>query len=221
MVYNTILGHARKGYHSPKKAVVLVKGGPGTGKSLIAVNVMATLAKESFVVQHATGSRAFTENLRREVGRRAASQFKYFNSFVHAEDNALDVVICDEAHRIRESSNDRFTPKSDRSDRYQINEIVDAAKVAVFLIHDHQVVRPGEIGSWISSGTQQKAPTPLWWRKNFIRSLGVLAPKLSFHGSITYSESGKRVMSALKPQMLLTSAYLRVLRSLPRRSRLG
>ena len=147
VVYNTILGHARKGYHGPKKAVVLVKGGPGTGKSLIAVNVMATLAKESFVVQHATGSRAFTENLRREVGKRAASQFKYFNSFVHAEDNALDVVICDEAHRIRESSNNRFTPKSGRSDRDQINEIVDAAKVAVFLIDDHQVVRPGEIGS--------------------------------------------------------------------------
>ncbi|HXM19208.1 MAG TPA: DUF2075 domain-containing protein [Candidatus Tumulicola sp.] len=147
VVYNTILGHARRGFHGPKKAVILVKGGPGTGKSLIAVNVMATLAKEHFAVQHATGSKAFTENLRREVGRRAASQFKYFNSFVNAEDGALDVLICDEAHRIRESSNNRFTPKSDRSDRDQVGEIVDAAKVAVFLIDDHQVVRPGEIGS--------------------------------------------------------------------------
>jgi uncharacterized protein len=56
-------------------------------------------------------------------------------------------VIFDEAQRIREVSTDRFTPASARTGRPQIEEILDAARVAVFLIDDRQVVRPGEVGS--------------------------------------------------------------------------
>jgi len=45
--------------------------------------------------------------------------FKYFNQFVDAEQNSLDVLICDEAHRIRETSANRYTPASLRSGRPQ------------------------------------------------------------------------------------------------------
>ena len=61
-----------------------------------------------------------------------ASQFKYFNSYMNAEPGEVDVIVCDEAHRIRESSNNRFTPKSKRSDKKQIDEILDVGKVNVF-----------------------------------------------------------------------------------------
>src|SRR5262249_28625839 len=64
-----------------------------------------------------------------------------------AEFNEVDVLICDESHRIRETSNSRFTKKSLRSDKSQLREILDAAKVAVFFIDDRQVVRPNEVGS--------------------------------------------------------------------------
>ena len=50
-------------------------------------------------------------------------------------------------HRIRETSNNRFTPKSKQSKATQIEELIHAAKVVVFLIDDKQVVRPNEIGS--------------------------------------------------------------------------
>jgi hypothetical protein len=51
---------------------------------------------------HATGSKAFTENMRRVVGSRAGqSQFKYFNQFGNADANDVDVLILDEAHRLR------------------------------------------------------------------------------------------------------------------------
>lgn len=53
----------------------------------------------------------------------------------------------DEAHRIRESSNHRFTPKDKRSSRRQIEELLNAARVPVFLLDEHQVVRPGEMGT--------------------------------------------------------------------------
>jgi len=35
--------------------------------------------------------------------------FKYFNQFMAAERNGLDVLILDEAHRIRATSVDRYT----------------------------------------------------------------------------------------------------------------
>jgi DUF2075 family protein len=56
-------------------------------------------------------------------------------------------MICDEAHRIRKTSNNRFTPKPKQSKKLQIQELFDAAKVAVFFVDDRQIVRPGEIGS--------------------------------------------------------------------------
>jgi hypothetical protein len=148
VAYERILLAARRSTRfNGKRAVILVEGGPGTGKSVIALNVMAGLLAEGRNVQHATGSKAFTENLRKALGSRAGTQFRYFNSFIDAEDAEIDVLICDEAHRIRESSNSRFTPVSRRSELLQIEELIKASKVAVFFIDDQQVVRPGEIGS--------------------------------------------------------------------------
>jgi Mrp family chromosome partitioning ATPase len=147
VAFNKVVHYAKIGFHDAQKAVIIISGGPGTGKSLIAVNVMAALAEMGLNTQHATGSKAFTENLRKAVGGRASAIFKYFNSYSGAERGAIDVLICDEAHRIRKTSNSRFTAKEARSTRDQVDEIIDAAKVSVFLIDDKQVVRPDEIGS--------------------------------------------------------------------------
>lgn len=65
-----------------------------------------------------------------------------------AERNGLDVLIADEAHRIRDKSVNRYTPKVVREHAGpQIDELLDAARVRVFLLDEHQVVRPGEVGS--------------------------------------------------------------------------
>ncbi len=108
---------------------------------------MADLLLKGYNAHYATGSRAFTETLRRIIGSRGATQFKYFNSYSKAENNALDVLIADEAHRLRTTSNSRFTPKSKRLNIPQIEELINASKVMAFFIDDDQIVRPGEIGS--------------------------------------------------------------------------
>lgn len=73
--------------------------------------------------------------------------FKYFNQFIDAEQNGLDVLICDEAHRLRETSANRYTAAKLRTGKPQVLELIDAARVPVFLLDEHQVVRPGELGT--------------------------------------------------------------------------
>jgi uncharacterized protein len=147
VVFNAVLEQAQRGFRERGKAVILVHGGPGTGKSVIALHLVGVLSKLGFNAQHATGSRAFTGNIRKVVGTRAGVQFRYFNSYGDAESNAIDVLIMDEAHRIRKTSASQYTPKDKRSGLSQIEELLRTAKVAVFFIDDRQVVRPQEVGN--------------------------------------------------------------------------
>jgi uncharacterized protein len=133
-----------------QKRAVIILGGPGSGKSVIALSLLGELSREGRTVLHATGSSAFTQTLRKVAGRRAPrvkAMFRYFNQFGELEPNELDVLICDEAHRIRETSANRYTPAKARTGVRQIDELLQAAWVPVFLLDEHQVVRPGELGS--------------------------------------------------------------------------
>lgn len=57
--YNTIMYRAKQLAKSKEKSVIIIKGGPGTGKSVIALEVMAELMRQKKNVFHATGSSAF------------------------------------------------------------------------------------------------------------------------------------------------------------------
>ncbi|MDG4781955.1 DUF2075 domain-containing protein [Micromonospora sp. WMMD961] len=151
VAYELVLHAVEKARSADRKSVVIVSGGPGSGKSVIALSVLGELARQHRAVMHATGSRSFTQTLRRYAGKgstRLKSLFGYFNSFMSADRNGLDVLICDEAHRIRETSVNRFTTKAKRDTaRPQIDELIAAARVPVFLLDEHQVVKPGELGN--------------------------------------------------------------------------
>ena len=151
VVFAKVLAEAREGAKASrlKKTVVLVHGGPGTGKSVIALHLLGRLSGEGLNVMHLTGSKAFTENMRRVVGTRASAQFGYFNVNKRGElpPNQFDALVLDEAHRIRESSKDRFTKPGDWSGLAQVDELIHVARVSVFFIDDRQIVRPGEVGS--------------------------------------------------------------------------
>jgi len=145
--YNTIMNKAKELSKSKEKSVIIVKGGPGTGKSVLALEVMGELLRKGKEVYHATGSSAFTNTLRNILGVRSANLFKFFNSFMNYKENQIEVLICDEAHRIRETSESRYTKKHLRTKEPQINELIRAAKLSIFLIDEKQIVRPNEIGS--------------------------------------------------------------------------
>jgi len=149
LAFNIVRGLAERAMKTGEKATVIVTGGPGTGKSVIALHLLVSLSQvDRRRVSHATGSKAFTTNLRALVPGGSAV-FRYFNNFRHVEteEGDLDVIICDEAHRIRVSSNDRFTSKARRSSLPQVEELIRAARISVFFLDQRQNVRPDEIGS--------------------------------------------------------------------------
>jgi hypothetical protein len=150
LAFDVVLHEVERARAADTKTVVIVSGGPGSGKSVIALSLLGELARQGRSVLHATGSRSFTMTLRSVAGRgssRVKGLFKYFNSFMEAERNGLDVLILDEAHRIRETSANRYTRAALRKGRPQLDELIAAARVPVFLLDENQVVRPGELGT--------------------------------------------------------------------------
>ncbi|MDQ3401970.1 MAG: DUF2075 domain-containing protein, partial [Actinomycetota bacterium] len=150
VAYSMVMRAVNRARTATTKHVVIVTGGPGSGKSVIALSLLGELSRQGRTVLHATGSSAFTQTLRKIAGARAPrvrSLFSYYNNFGDAEANGLEVLINDEAHRIRETSTNRWTPANKRSSRPQVEDLIDAARVSVFLLDEHQVVKPGERGS--------------------------------------------------------------------------
>jgi hypothetical protein len=150
LAFDLVMHEVTKAQQSDQKSVIVITGGPGSGKSVIALSLLGELSRQGRTAIHATGSRSFTMTLRQVAGKgstRVKQMFKYFNSFMDAEKNGLDVLILDEAHRIRETSENRYTKAAFRQGRAQVDELIAAARVPVFLLDQHQVVRPGELGT--------------------------------------------------------------------------
>lgn len=147
-VFDTVVSLVGKAAGDPdNKHAVIVHGGPGTGKSVLAVNLLGRMADEGFAANYATGSRSFTKSLWRILGTDAKNAFRYFHNYAMSNENDLDVLICDESHRIRKTSVSRFTPKDERSGLPQVVELLRVANVSVFFIDENQGIRPREVGS--------------------------------------------------------------------------
>jgi hypothetical protein len=130
VVYDRVLEAAGKSVNSNKKLAIIVRGGPGTGKSVIAMNLLGTLSGRGLNAHYVTGSRAFTSTVRAIVGSRGAAQVKYFNSYTEVDVDVVDVIIADEAHRIRATSNNQYTPKARQSKVAQIHELLRAGRTS-------------------------------------------------------------------------------------------
>lgn len=150
VAYSMTMNALQRAEDSNVKTAIIITGGPGTGKSVIALSLLGELSRRGKTTLHATGSKAFRNSLRKIAGNRAPQiqkLFSYFNSFTNAQKNSLDVLICDEAHRIRETSANRYTKAALRTGMPQLHELLNVARVPVFLLDSNQVVRKGETGT--------------------------------------------------------------------------
>ena len=82
VAFNLVRGHVERAVATGGKAVVIVVGGPGTGKSVIALNILFALTPNYRVVQ-STASKAFTTNLRAVGPRGSESVFCWNRNFAH------------------------------------------------------------------------------------------------------------------------------------------
>jgi len=146
---NLIWSKIKKTQKNNTKAVIIVHGGPGTGKSIIALNLLAEAAKKRFKAFYGCKSKPFVSGLSKLVGRDAEKLISNLNRFIPSKvkENEGDLVLIDEAHRIGKTSNNQFTKSEDRTDMAQIDQIIRFAKTSVFFIDDLQNIRSLEIGS--------------------------------------------------------------------------
>lgn len=147
LVYETALQMARNSYRDGKKRVLIVKGGPGTGKSVLAVNLLVKLTNEnmvcSYVTKNAAPRNVYATKLSGEFRKtRINNLFKGSGAFVESATNEFDVLIVDEAHRLNAKSG-MFQNLGEN----QIKEIIKASKFSVFFIDETQRVTLKDIGS--------------------------------------------------------------------------
>jgi DUF2075 family protein len=142
--------------HSSKenKNVLIVEGGPGTGKSIVAVNLLVALTKLLLNAQYVTKNsapRAVYES--RLKGSYKKSEISNFftgsGSFVKTKSNVFDALVVDEAHRLNAKSG-IFKNLGEN----QIKEIINSSKFTVFFLDEdqrvtyHDIGETGEIVEW-------------------------------------------------------------------------
>jgi DUF2075 family protein len=145
LVYETALAKAREA-QTGKKQVVIVDGGPGTGKSVVAVNLVAALNSDGRNVRYVSKNRAprqviehtLAGTLRRSI---ITNLFGGSGSFVDTDADVFDTLIVDEAHRLNEKSG-LYGNQGD----HQVSEIIRAARSAIFFIDEDQRVTWKDIG---------------------------------------------------------------------------
>jgi uncharacterized protein len=145
IVYETALMLANKATVK-EKHVLIVEGGPGTGKSVVAVNLLVALTKEQLLIQYVTRNaapRAVYASLLTGSFRRSHidNLFKSSGVYTSTDANYFDVLIVDEAHRLNEMSG--FYQNEGVN---QIKEIINATKLSVFFIDEDQRVTFKDIG---------------------------------------------------------------------------
>jgi hypothetical protein len=148
LAYNAIWAQVLKiklGGKKFSRSAILVRGGPGTGKTVIATQLLADAIRNGYSAVHTTGGKAFTTNLRAQF-KGAHMLFAWNLNMRNVPTEEIDLLLVDEAHRIRYTSDMRWTPVSERNKHSQIEELLNAAKVTVFLLDENQYVRPDEIG---------------------------------------------------------------------------
>lgn len=129
------------------KQVMIVEGGPGTGKSVVAINLLVELTNREkltqYVSKNAAPRKVFEIKLSGSLTQsRINSLFKGSGSYIDTKQNQFDALIIDEAHRLNEKSGIFSNLGAN-----QVKEIINASKCSIFLIDENQQVTLKDIGS--------------------------------------------------------------------------
>lgn len=148
IVYERAKDIARKSEFDNKKHVLIVKGGPGTGKTVLAINLLSDFINENLSAFYVTKNQAprsvFKQKLK-EGGFRNIfidTLFQSSGNFIDSAFNGIDCLLVDESHRLNEKSG-MFSNKGEN----QTKEIINAAKYSIFFIDEAQRVTLKDSGT--------------------------------------------------------------------------
>ncbi|MEJ2800839.1 DNA/RNA helicase domain-containing protein [Comamonadaceae bacterium PP-2] len=146
MVFEAAKAACHKANASSKARVVIIEGGPGTGKSVVAVNLLAALREGltvKYISQNAAPRAVYSDKLiQTPENAHLVNLFGGSGSFTETERDAFDVLVVDEAHRLTEKSGFYGNLGT-----HQVKELIDAAKCSIFFIDEDQRVTLKDVGS--------------------------------------------------------------------------
>ena len=147
VVYEKALDLAKKSKEDNKKRVLIVEGGPGTGKTVISINLLVQLnqikGSAVYVSKNAAPRNVYSKKLRGEYKQDYISKlFQGSGSFHRCPKDLFDSIIVDEAHRLNEKSG-MYRNLGEN----QVKEIINSSKFSIFFIDEDQRVDISDIGS--------------------------------------------------------------------------
>ena len=147
IVYEYAIKNAIETLSSNSKNVMIVRGGPGTGKSVLAINLLVELSNRKmttfYVSKNDAPRKVYSSKLKGSFNKLFIEHlFLGSGKFVKSDSNELDCLIVDEAHRLNEKSG--FYHNEGEN---QIKEIINAARFSIFFIDENQKVTLNDIGS--------------------------------------------------------------------------
>ena len=147
VAFESIMRTVRDCIENEKKKTIIVEGGPGTGKSVLAINLLVKICNMNLNCQYVTKNAAprnvYCEKLKGNYTQKYINNlFKGSGVYTDTSKNEIDVLVVDEAHRLNAKSG-MFKNIGEN----QIKEIINTAKVSIFFVDNNQRVTMDDIGS--------------------------------------------------------------------------
>ena len=146
--YDMCLKTMAKCKEDGKKRTIVIQGGPGTGKSVLAVNLLMEVINKSLNTCYATKNsaprEAFLSLLTHSDAKKQVNIKQLFRSpfgLSNVPDNTYDCLIVDEAHRLVKKM------YGDWNGENQVKECISASLLSIFLLDEDQAVTVNDIGS--------------------------------------------------------------------------
>lgn len=148
VVYDMCIKTMKQCMKDMKKRCIVVTGGPGTGKSVLAINLLRQYISQglnaSYVTKNSAPREAYLKLLSKSDLKKEVNIKQLFRSpfgLCKSPSNFYDCLIVDESHRLVKQMYGDFQGQN------QVMECINASLLTIFLIDENQRITTKDIGS--------------------------------------------------------------------------